>query len=380
MRVSSKKFILRVVCLLAALAFIAAALCGCSPEDDDPGDDGAGREKAEAFVSNVLTVTATDSGTTRSGSSVIIRKGENGEILCLTNYHVVMGSAPVRDAESGEIENAVMPQITVTNADGDAFSASVEGYLPYYDIAVLSVAGYGGSFTEVTEADLSSASDGAAYAIGSASSSITMLSGETDDFTAVSADRLIGSGEKSVPVISATCPTAEGMSGGALLDSEGRLNGILTYADDGGCYAVPAEIAMAVLDAADGGETDIMGGSLGGYIVRLSRTSADTGVYEICVLDTDTYATNLHPCGFVGTLTVSGLSVTQTGSACPLTAGDEDTPADLVTAVGDVEVSGRASLRAVLAELLSYSSDGTGEALTLQTSRGEATIDVLRGK
>ena len=84
MRVSSKKFILRVVCLLAALAFIAAALCGCSPEDDDPGDDGAGREKAEAFVSNVLTVTATDSGTTRSGSSVIIRKGENGEVLCLT--------------------------------------------------------------------------------------------------------------------------------------------------------------------------------------------------------------------------------------------------------------------------------------------------------
>ena len=137
---------------------------------------------------------------------------------------------------------------------------------------------------------------------------------------------------------------------------------------------MPAEIAMAVLDAADGGETDIMGGALGGYIVRLSRTSADTGIYEICVLDTDTYATNLYSYGFVGTLTVSGLSVTQTGSACPLEVGD------VVTAVGDVEVSGRASLRAVLAELLSYSSDGTGKALTLQTSRGEATIADLRRK
>ena len=91
------------------------------------------------------------------------------------------------------------------------------------------------------------------------------------------------------------------------------------------------------------------------------------------MLDTDTYATNLYPYGFVGTLT-SGLSVTQTGSACPLEVGD------VVTAVGDVEVSGRASLRAVLAELLSYSSDGTGKALTLQTSRGEETIADLRRK
>ncbi len=345
-----KKFFAKKISVFFAFALVLVSVfssaCSCS--------ELRGMEAAEAFLPNVLAVTS-KGAVSRAGSAVAVKAVENGKILCLTNYHVVM------DAD------------TVT-AGGKP--AEVLGYSAYHDIAVLEIPYFDG-FKSIEF--LYGALSGETYSIGnSGGGGVKVFAGETvKASTVISTKRLTGntSEEKRVPVISSTSRGDEGMSGGALLDGDGRLAGIVTYGEydneDFG-YSVPIAIASAVLYAAergDRGELGLMGSELDGYgVVMLTSPEGGIGVLA------GGAAATLHPQGWRGVLQLSGILITAAGGESGLKEGDT------VTEVGSVKVSGNASAVALFGELYSYSSDGNGEPLTVLTSRGRTTIGVLKKK
>ncbi len=347
----TEKFICKITALFivaVVLSTVCFSACSCSDGND-------GRERAEAFLPNVLAVTS-EGSVSRYGSAVAIKAVENGKVLCLTNYHVVM------DAD------------TVT---AGGMSAEVLGYSAYHDIAVLAIPYFEGFTSPEFSFD---AVSGKTYSIGNlGGNGVKIFDGETvSSSTVISTLRLTGdtSEEKRVPVLSSTSCGGEGMSGGALLDGRGRLVGIVTYGEydnDNFCYCVPISVASAVLDAAesgDGGALGLFGAGLDGYGVGM-LTSPEGG---IGVLVDGSAAAIPHSRGWRGVLQTNGIMVTAAGGESGLVEGD------IITEVGRVKVSGKSSAVAIFGELYGYSSDGAGEPLTLTTSRGKITVSVLKKK
>ena len=163
------------------------------------------------------------------GSGVVVR--EDGYIL--TNNHVIAGA----------------DEILVAFADGQATTASIVGSDPETDLAVIKVQAQGLPAIPMGSSDASEVGDlvlaiGNPFGIGqTVSSGIISAKGRAgvsrspyDDF--IQTDAAINPGN----------------SGGALIDVDGRLIGINTMifsrsgGSDGIGFAIPAQLAMSVLD------------------------------------------------------------------------------------------------------------------------------------
>jgi putative serine protease PepD len=193
----------------------------------------------EASVASVAarvipsTVAVEISAFLREGSGSGVVYGTDGYII--TNHHVI----------------AAMSNISVVFADGARFPAEVIGSDPVTDIGVLLV----------ERGDLLAASIGSADALSIGEPAVAignplgLAGGPTVTTGVVSAlnRRLgVGGGTELVGLVQTDAPIAPGSSGGALVDSAGRLIGITTAmvvsqaGAEGLGFAVPVEIAIPV--------------------------------------------------------------------------------------------------------------------------------------
>lgn len=193
----------------------------------------------EASVASVAaqvipsTVAVEISAFLREGSGSGVVYGTDGYII--TNHHVI----------------AAMSNIFVVFADGARFPAEVIGSDPVTDIGVLLVERGDLLAARIGSADTISIGE-PAVAIGNP---LGLAGGPTVTTGVVSAlnRRLgVGGGTELVGLVQTDAPIAPGSSGGALVDSAGRLIGITTAmvvsqaGAEGLGFAVPVEIAIPV--------------------------------------------------------------------------------------------------------------------------------------
>lgn len=312
---------------------------------------------AEAFAPAVVTLVAeTDAGSERYGSGVVIERTEAG-YYCLTNAHVVLGTR----------------RITATSVCDGGKEAELLGLSAYHDIALLFVRGAyaADAFPEIRTAKAAAGETN--FTLGNrGNGGVTVSEGkcQTADRT-VRAALLEGEGVKTVPVIGTTADVSEGVSGGALLDGEGRLLGIATYraeeADDANAFfAVPIDLALSVArdiraGRMTGGRVAPFGEALGAFGVCLSPDTAEWGVAVSPV------SLRPHAVGFLASAETDGGAfgwrVTRTGTDCPLE------PGDFITAVGALGLTDR-TYAAVFEELYRYAADGSGDTLTVALRDG----------
>lgn len=167
------------------------------------------------------------------GSGVVFR----GDGYIVTNNHVVEGAAMVR----------------VVFQDGATYVATIVGTDPSTDLAVLRI-----DARDLAIVDLGSTGDltigDAAVAVGNplglsggASLTVGVLSAFDRRVTAADAETLFG-------MIQTDAPITQGSSGGALVDTNGRLIGITTAIGvssagaEGIGFAIPVEVVQRVTD------------------------------------------------------------------------------------------------------------------------------------
>jgi len=182
------------------------------------------------------------------GSGVVVDKID-GNTIILTNLHVIR-SSPI----------AAVPQtVQVRHYNSNIFvSASVIGYAADYDLAVLSTALIS-QVSHIFDFNMRPYQTQSVFSLGY----ITGIGTTAQIGTLITADGImaareinIRSGDNSYFAIATTAAFRAGMSGGALIDRQGRLLGIGTwgYMSDGIVhpfglsYSIPGEVAAAVVD------------------------------------------------------------------------------------------------------------------------------------
>jgi S1-C subfamily serine protease len=227
--------------------------------------------QAEAAVVDINT---TVSGGEAAGSGMVLTSG--GEVL--TNNHVVDGATSI--------------SVTVPST-GRSYDAHVLGVDPSADVALIQLSGASGLKT-VKIAPASAVKVGVAVvAIGNAlgqggapsvtQGAITAL----DESITASEDN--GTSEQLTGLIESDAPISPGDSGGALVDTSGRVLGMITAGQTRGFrssssdvgYAVPAATAMSVVQQIRSGHSSaqvIIGSS--GYIGVQVR-DGDSGVQVV---------------------------------------------------------------------------------------------------
>jgi S1-C subfamily serine protease len=186
---------------------------------------------AETTMSAVVRLEVIGSTSAALGSGVLFRS--DGHLV--TNAHVVQG------AEA----------ITVVLADGRRLTGSVVGVDTETDIAVVRLVGEG-PFPVATFGSVADASVGEpAVVIGAsrrADGSPTVTSGQV---SALGREVRSESGLTLLDMIQSTATMAPGSSGGALMDTQGRVIGICTAfalvdGQPAAGYATPIDVARAV--------------------------------------------------------------------------------------------------------------------------------------
>jgi S1-C subfamily serine protease len=183
-----------------------------------------------------------------AGTGIVL--SSNGEIL--TNNHVIDGATKITATDVG---------------NGKTYTATVVGYDPSHDIAVLQLQGASGLQT----ASLGNSSDVAVgasvVALGNAGGTGGTPSSAGGSVTAVNAsitagDELTGGSEQLQGLIETSAALEPGDSGGSLVNSAGDVVGMDTAAssgfsftnDSGQGYAIPINEALAVAKQIESGK------------------------------------------------------------------------------------------------------------------------------
>jgi S1-C subfamily serine protease len=254
-----------------------------------------------------------------------------GEVLTsdgivLTNHHVVAGATTIEVTDIG---------------NGNTYAAKVLGYDRSHDIAVLKLAGASGLATSPL-GDSSSVSVGDdVVAVGNAlgkGGTPTAVSGSVTDLnqSITATDSADGTSEQLSGLIETDAPIQPGDSGGSLLDSNGKVVGIITAGSVAGSpsqsqsdtqtatagFAIPIatarSIANEIIDGNSSSTVHIGGTAFLGLQVSGNATSVSTGVLVAG--------------------TVAGSAAAQAG----IVAGD------VVTSIGGHAVTGPDALKSVL--------------------------------
>lgn len=336
---------------------------------NNPDDVTAVTAIAAKAAPSVVTISATSRQGAGSGSGIII--SADGDIL--TNAHVVTLGGLASDAK-----------LEITTTDGRILPAEIVGLDPVTDLAVLRAKGGGGftpiewaSSAELNVGDLAvvigaplglsnSVSDGIVSALhrGIRISSSEVRGEESApgeggpefDFDIPGVPTQPSSGMISIPVIQTDAAVNPGNSGGALVDGEGRLIGVIvaiaSTGSSGGSvsgsigvgFAIPSDLAQRVSQELidDGAATH---GLLG---LTARNAGSDDGIL-----------------GAVVTEVMSGGAGAQAGLK----------PGDVITSVGGLPVTSAVDLTAQVRAL------AAGSETTIGYSRGgaAATAQVTLG-
>jgi putative serine protease PepD len=205
-----------------------------TPEDVEVAAAAVARKVIPSIVSIEIGVNGPDEFlATASGSGVVI--SDEGRII--TNRHVIDGAEDVR----------------VVFQDGRIFNADIIGTDALTDLAVLEIDAIGLIPVEIGASDDLAIGD-PAIAVGNplglaggASVTVGVVSAFNREVVVGPTDRLFG-------MLQTDAPITRGSSGGALVDSRGRLIGITTAigVSDAGAegigFAIPVELAIRITD------------------------------------------------------------------------------------------------------------------------------------
>lgn len=228
--ISSSNFTFTRTALLIAIGFLALGMltggltvyflqAAQTPQTQENitgnNDFGSGNIISEIYNNSsdsvVLIKTITNAGTAQ-GSGFVYKY--SGEFVVVTNYHVVANAS----------------QVSVTFSNGQGYAATVTGFDPYVDLAVLSVQAPEELFNPLTLANSSNVFIGQpVLAMGSpyglaGSLSTGIVSGLGRTLTAQAS----GTTYAIANVIQLTAPINPGNSGGPLLNSNGEVIGVTT--------------------------------------------------------------------------------------------------------------------------------------------------------
>lgn len=203
----------------------------------------------------------------------------NGEVL--TNNHVVEGATRISVTDLG---------------NGRTYSASVVGYDPSKDVAVLQLLDASGLQTESIGNSASAAVGGSIVGIGNAGGAGGTPSAAAGSITAVhqsisAGDELTDSSEQLTGLIETNADIQPGDSGGPLVNSVGQVIGMDTAGSESGsfsfqttsqAYAIPIDTALAVakeIEASQGSTTVHIGATafIGVSVEPTLSTSAGFG-------------------------------------------------------------------------------------------------------
>ena len=282
-------------------------------------------------TTGVVLIDTELAGGAGAGTGVVL--SDDG--LVLTNYHVVDGSS----------------DITATLAStGETYSGQVVGYDEVADVALVQLDDASGLDPAVLDDDGDDDETGdGVTAVGNArgQGSLSAVSG-TITATEQSITTSPPDAESLTGLLETNAAAVPGYSGGPMLDDEGEVIGITTAASANGVgesYAVPIEDALAVVElieaGTEGGDVHIGPPAYLGVTV-----SEDAG-------------------------TVGGTPVADVASGSP--AADAGIAGgDLITAVGDTQVSEVADLLAALGQLepgesveITWTTDGEQRTATV---------------
>lgn len=269
------------------------------------------------------------SATASSGSGFII--SSDGYIV--TNYHVVEGAST----------------LTVTLYDGKEYPATVVGYEATNDVALLKIDATGLTAVSIGDSD--------SLAVGDQVSAIGNPLGEltyTMTVGYISAlDRVINTDGTPINMMQTDAAINSGNSGGPLFDSNGNVVGITTAKYSGSTnsgttieglgFAIPINDVMKIVN-------DL---KQYGYVVGQPYL----GIYPRD-LDTSTAAVYGLPVGVYVSQVVEG--------NCAAKAGVQQ--GDIITAIGDYEISSYAELAAALKKF------SAGDQTTLSIYRAGQTL------
>jgi len=250
---SRGRWIVPLVALLAAFALVATLIdwgSGGSNATDTLGSSSDGRSTTATATAVVDVTTATsDFGTDGlrplgAGSGIILTSG--GEIL--TNNHVVEGASRVRVFIQGQ---------------GTA-TATVVGVDPTDDVALLQLNGESG-LTPAKIGDSSTVQVGdPVTAIGNAfgrGGAPTVTSGTVTGVhkTITANDPGGGGSERLHDVVQTNAAIHPGDSGGALVNADGQVIGIITagprdQSSGGGGFAIPIDAALSIVHQIETGQ------------------------------------------------------------------------------------------------------------------------------
>lgn len=216
--------------LLSAALLVAAAVSGCAAADlPSPQDTIISCTVAPALV-NLTTTLAYDSANGMVATGIVV--DSSGHVV--TNNHVVVGAATI---DAGDV------------GTGKHYSATVVGTDIVDDIAVLKLAGA----TRLPAARLGDSATVAAgqrvFALGNARGTCrapALSSGTVRQLNAstVASHVLNGDSLRLTGLIRTSAPLEQGVSGGALVNGDGRVVGILAAgyrdsSDDYQGFAIP---------------------------------------------------------------------------------------------------------------------------------------------
>lgn len=176
--------------------------------------DDVGPPALDALRRGVLRVEAAGCGDVRQASATVVNAG--GEIVVLTNAHVVRGSGTV----------------TLRAADGTPLAARVLGSVAGRDAALLAVDAPLPDAVEPLDQGPEPGAGDRLVVAGHPADVPTAAGG-----TVVSRERRAGYGGSS-DVLVVDTPVDGGSSGGAVLDEQGRVVGLVAAKDPGSGFAV----------------------------------------------------------------------------------------------------------------------------------------------
>ena len=264
------------------------------------------------------------SATASSGSGFIL--SEDGYIV--TNYHVIEGAE----------------KLTVKLHSGDEYEATVVGYDSTNDVALIKIDATGLTPVSIGDSD--------ALQVGETVCAIGNPLGElTNTLTtgAVSAlDREVNTDGTPINMLQTDCAINAGNSGGPLFDMNGNVIGITTAKYSGSTvesigFAIPINDVMKI-------------------VADLQAYGYVTGkpFMGITVIDMDSQAAQMY------NLPTGAFVYSVTEGSCAQTAGLQEQ--DIITAVGDYEVSTKTDLMAALKNF------AAGDTTTLTVFRGGQTL------
>jgi S1-C subfamily serine protease len=319
-----------------------------------PSQGTAQRNPAAAAVTpGLVDIVSTIGFDGREGAGTGIILSSDG--LVLTNHHVVAGST----------------SLTVTAvATGKSYKATVLGYDPSHDIAVIKLANASG----LTVAPLGDSSKVAigdeVVGVGNAGGRGGQPSVATGKVTALgqsitAQDAADGTSERLSGLIQTDAPIEAGDSGGALVNSDGKVIGVITAGAVSGQgqtvatqgYAVPLATAKSIADQIIAGQAS--------STVHIGGT-AFLGV-------------SIGSNAFGGVAGVDGVPVTGvTPGTAAAKAGIE--PGSVITGIGGQNVHSAEALHSALAKLkpgdrVSISwTDFSGSSHTAKVTLGEGPV------